>query len=130
MKGTSYIFPNQIEERLKNVDKDRAAGRNMKNIEWVEFASLKDLFHFLVTHAIPMQQTVSIIHYKDYTYVMAPYGDIIVVFFTKEPPQARVYRWNTEMDEFVPSPKLDRSSYNIIVQDALHDSIIEKQFYT
>lgn len=105
------------------------AGMPNDKIDWVEFASLKQLFYFLVTHAMPMQQYASLTRYKDYTYVMVPYAELPIIFFTREVPKANYYKWNIEQDDFVPNPRLDKSSYNIIIQDALSDSLIEKHFY-
>jgi hypothetical protein len=60
---------------------------------------------------------------------MAPAGDIVEIFYTKESPKAEIYKWMLEQDEFIPTSKLDRSSYNILVQNVLFDSLIEKTFY-
>jgi hypothetical protein len=99
-----------------------------ENIEWVEFETLKDLFYFIVTHGIPMQQYASVLHYREYTYVMAPSGNLSIIFYTKEAPQAKVYKWDLEQNEFTPSSTLDKSNYNIIIQEAMHDSLLEKHF--
>ncbi|MHA2067645.1 MAG: hypothetical protein ACXABY_25050 [Candidatus Thorarchaeota archaeon] len=99
------------------------------NVELVEFATLRHLFHFLVTHSMPTQQYASVIRYRDYTYVMAPAGEIVELFFTRDAPQAEIYSWTMEKDEFNPVSRLDKSSYNIIIQNVVYDSIIEKTFY-
>jgi hypothetical protein len=107
---------------------DNTSG-DKESYHWIEFRSLKDLFSFVITKSIPGQQFLSLIHFRDYTYTFTPIDHSVMVFFTKEPPKAPIYTWDSERDEFLASQKADRSRVNILVQDVLDDTMIKSLFY-
>jgi hypothetical protein len=101
-----------------------------EKVHWVEFATLKDLFSFVVTKSIPGQQFLSIIKYKQYVYTIAPINETLIVFFTKEEPKGKVYAWDPERDDFSPIPKADRTRVNILIQEVVEDTLIKSIFYS
>ena len=100
-----------------------------KGYHSIEFRNLKDLFSFVITKSMPGQQFLSLIRFRDYTYTFTPIDDSVMIFFSKEVPKAQIYTWNAEADEFVPSAKTDRSRVNILIQEVVHDTMIESLFY-
>ena len=96
---------------------------------WVEFRTLKDLFTFVITKTMPGQQFVSLMHYKQHTYVFSPVNDTLMVFFTREEPKSNIYAWDAEKDEFTALSKADRTRVNILIQDVAQDTLISSIFY-
>lgn len=97
---------------------------------WVEFKSLKDLFSFVITKSMPGQQFLSVIKYRDFTYVFTPVSEAgVMVFYTKEAPQSPAYAWDSDNDKFIPVHALDRTRLNILVQEVVQDTLIESLFY-
>ncbi len=98
---------------------------------WVEFKSLKDLFSFVITKSMPGQQFLSVIRYREITYVFTPVSESgVMVFFTKEMPQSPAYAWDSDNDKFLPVHSLDRTRLNILVQEVTQDTLIESLFYS
>lgn len=95
----------------------------------VEFKTLKDLFSFVITKSIPGQQFLSVIRFKQYTYTFTPIDDSVMIFFTKEEPKGPIYAWDADRDEFVILAKPDRTRVNVLVQQVVHDSLIDSLFY-
>lgn len=103
---------------------------NRDKFHWVEFKTLKGLFSFVATKSILGQQFLSLIRFREYTYAMAPVGDVVLLFLTKEEPKSRIYSWDSETGEFVAQAKADRSRINIMVEEVAHDTIVEGLFYS
>ncbi len=99
------------------------------NFQWVEFRTIKDLFSFVITKSMPGQQFLSVIKFREYTYTFAPMNSTIMIFLTKDEPKAKIYAWDPERDDFGPLAKADRSRVNIMVQEVVHDSVIDQLFY-
>ena len=53
-----------------------------------------------------------------------------MVFFTREAPKAPLYAWDPDKDEFVTMSKPDRTRVNILIQEVLQDTLIDKLFYS
>jgi len=102
---------------------------NERNLEWIEFRTIKDLFSFVITKSIPGQQFLSVIRFKEYTYALAPMNNTVIIFLTKEEPKSKIYAWDAERDDFALVAKADRTKVNIMVQEVVHDSLISKLFY-
>lgn len=97
---------------------------------WVEFKTLKDLFSFVITKSMPGQQFLSVIRFKEITYVFTPIGEAVMVFFTKEEPKSAIYAWDSDSDKFVPVSSPDRTRLNILIQDVEQDTLIQSLFYS
>ncbi len=106
----------------------RTEGKSENHL--VEFKTLKDLFSFVITKSIPGQQFLSVIRYREITYVFTPVGESVMIFYTKDEPKSPVYAWDSDADKFVPVLTPDRTRLNILVQQVEQDTLISSMFYS
>ncbi len=115
---------------LPMTDKDdSSSSMQEEKFHLVEFRTLKDLFSFVITKSMPGQQFLSLIRFRDYTYTFTPIDHSVMIFFTRDVPKAPIYAWDGERDEFIITPRADRSRVNILVQEVIDDTLISSVFY-
>jgi hypothetical protein len=102
-----------------------SAGESEKKMHWIEFATLKDLFLFIVTKSMPGQQFLSVLRYKQHTYAFTPIDESVLIMFSKEEPKKPFYVWEPETNNCLPVDRIDRTKVNFIIQDVVQDTLID-----
>lgn len=97
-------------------------------VDLVEFATLNDLFCFIMANSEPGQQFLSVTKYKGHVYTVTPRGDLDTVLFTREEPKASVYVCEEDAYDFAPAEKPSRSKLNILILEVSRDTLADSLF--